>query len=219
MKNINYVLIEPELGLWSQEGNARVRDESRSLGCFLALELKKQKIKSDRFDCIYFKGVSLPQKVYYANNLMGVEVHFPETSYASKGDIQGINEYLVGRLQAGLELIKDEYPEIVNILLQGIHNFRAVNYQCNWIHKQKKLKNSFCVLRCALNTEKFNLFLDVLDHQKNVVFSKLILETPPNEFSFKHHFKDLVIENEHVFVTDHFDKRWFELNMNEVNII
>lgn len=159
------------------------------------------------------------KEIYYINNLLVVEIPFPEAPYANKGDIKGINEYLMESLQAGLELIKDEYPEIVNILLQGIHNFRAVNYQCNWVHKQKKLKKGFCVLRCALNTEKFNLFLDVLDRQKNVVLSKLILETPPNEFSFKHHFKDLVIENEHVFVTDRFDKRWFELNMNEVNVI
>lgn len=64
MKNVDRVLVHPELGLWSQEANARVRDESRSLGYFLGLELKTHKVKSDNFNGIFFEGIFSPQKRY-----------------------------------------------------------------------------------------------------------------------------------------------------------
>jgi hypothetical protein len=214
MKNLKYLLIQPELGLWSEGNNARIRDESRSLGLFLELIFKEEKIKTKTFHGIYIKSAKIPKDPYCINNLLILDVDFNEDSYPAKEDTREINEYLISRLKDGILRIQDEYPEIVAVIIQGVEDFRRLNYECSWIHKKKKMGERTIRLKCILNVKLFNLSLELLDKNKNIVISKLILETPPNEYCFKHRFRDLIVEkNGDIVVTNFLLEEWYRLNL------
>ncbi|MEO4210119.1 hypothetical protein [Acinetobacter pittii] len=64
-----------------------------------------------------------------------------------------------------------------------------------------------------MNIDYFHLYLEILDKDLCVIFSKIILETPPNEYSFKYRFKDLKIDDEgNVVVTDCANEVWYKFN-------
>lgn len=213
MRNVSYVLIIPELGLWSEDNNGRVRDESRSLGYFLGSKLKQEKVKKDLFNGIYFKGVLNPENICYINKLLSIEISFPENSYPSKGLKNEINEYLIWRVKDGLLKIKKEYPDISDIIMDGINEFRLNDYVCNWVHKNKKVFDKKIQLRCNMDINLFRLYLEIFDKNKNNIYSKCILETPPNEYSFKHKFKDIIVEGNIFHITDFLDSKWFSFNL------
>ncbi|WP_436897104.1 hypothetical protein [Acinetobacter gyllenbergii] len=217
MKNVKYLLVQPELGLWSQENNARIRDESRSLGFFLGLKLKEEKIETKTFNGIYIKSAKVPKNPYCVNNLLTIDVDFPEENYPTKVDTRDINEYLISRLKDAISRIQDEYPEIVSVIMQGVEDFRRLNYECSWVHKKKKIGERAVHLKCVLNVKRFNLYLELLDKNKNVLMSKLILETPPNEYCFKHRFRDLIVEkNGDIVVTNFLLEEWYRLNLSNL---
>ncbi|EXB48611.1 hypothetical protein [Acinetobacter sp. 1000160] len=213
MKNLKYLLIQPELGLWNHENNTRIRDESRSLGVFLERRLKEEKIKAETFHGIYIKSAKKSKDPYCVNNLLILEIDFPEESYPAKENTREINEYLISRLKEGMLRIQEEYPEIVAVILQGVEEFRRLNYECTWVHKKKKLGGGVIRLRCVLNVKIFNLYLEFINKNQCIMASKLILETSPNEYSFKHKFRDLIIEkNGDIVVTDFLHEEWYRLN-------
>ncbi|MHC6186961.1 hypothetical protein ACYU0V_12575 [Acinetobacter sp. X9] len=213
MKNVDYLIVIPKLGLWSSENNARVRDEFRSLCYFLGMKLHEAKIKSNNFSGIYFIGEEELREVYFMNSLMVISVKFIESLYPSKGDVIAINEYLIERINDGLLKVKEKYSEIFNVIIQGIEEFRKADYKCIWIHKKKKIKKYLFRLRCEMNIDYFHLYLEILDKDLCVIFSKIILETPPNEYSFKYRFKDLKIDDEgNVVVTDCANEVWYKFN-------
>lgn len=215
MKNVNYIVIIPKLGLWSTENNARVRDESRSLGYFLGEKLKQRKARSDLFSGLYFKGILEPKNIFYTNNLINIEIVFFENTYPSKGLKREINEYLISRVDEGCLKIKELYPEIVDVIIEGIDDFREQNYRCQWIHKKKKISDKIVQLRCEMDVDFFQLYIEIINKKKDKIYSKCIMEAPPNEYSFKHKFKDILIEGEVLYVTDKFDEKWFALNFKD----
>lgn len=62
MKLIKYILIHPAPGIWSSDNNVRIRDENRSIGFFLGLFFKKNKVYALKFDGVYFEEVKTPEK-------------------------------------------------------------------------------------------------------------------------------------------------------------
>ncbi|MEN8418240.1 hypothetical protein [Acinetobacter radioresistens] len=216
MKTLKYIFSHPEVGHWSKDNNARVRDESRSLGYFLGLTLKKYKIKTENFDGIFFEGKKEPCENYSCiNNLLVIEVEFLEDLYPQKGFKKEINEYLILRIEEGLLKIEKKYPEIVRIISKGIQDFREQNYQCSWIYKRKYISQRVVQLRCEMDINIFHLYLDILSNNKEILISKLILETLPNEYVFKHEFKEMIIEENSILVSNKLDKVWYTFNIDE----
>lgn len=218
MKSINYMVIIPEFGLWNKYNNARVRHESRSLGYFLALKLKEAKFKSDKFSGIFFQGSKTPNPdIYYMNNLLIIDIKFPEESYPSKDNSAEINEYLIKRIEDGLVKIQEKYSEIASVVRDGIDDFRIENYKCIWIHKKRKIGNATVRLRCEMNTEYFRLYFEVLNKNGKYNQSRLLLETLPSEYHFKKRFKDLILSDNEFFITDFLDRKVFIIRIKSLD--
>lgn len=218
MKPVKYVFVHTEYCVWNNENNRRLRDESRSLGFFLGLVLKAQKVKAENFDGIFFRGVIEGTKDYFfINNLLVISIYYPESLYPKQGQKKEINEYLISRIEEGMLLIKEDYPEIVTVLNEGIAEFKELDYQCNWIHKKRKVGQYTVQLRCEMDVNAFHLYFDILNKAKALCFSELILETPPNEFSFKYKFKDIKIKDDSIVtITDLSDEEWFRLDIKKL---
>jgi hypothetical protein len=217
MKLIKYIFIHPSPGVWSKDNNARIRDENRSLGFSLGSFLKRNKIYGDKFDGVYFEGVKKPsEQPNIANKLLIVQIIFDEVAYPKNIDKIKINEYLIDRIYEGINQIKDAYPEISENLITGIEEFRKNGYSCTWIHKKRKYENLKIELHCYLDLEFFNLSLIIYNKDNEILFSKIILSTPPNEFSFKHRFKDIIIKENIVIITDSNDIPFYRFNLSSL---
>lgn len=71
-------------------------------------------------------------------------------------------------------------------------------------------------LRCYLDVSEFKLSLVVCSLDLRVIFDREILKTSPNEYSFKHRFKDIIVDDGKLHVTDSFNNRWFELDISKL---
>lgn len=211
MRVMKYVFIHPKVGLWSDLKNKRIRDEERSLGFFLGLYLKKNKISYDNFDGIFFEGSDIAEdSVYIQNRLLIIPIPMREKDYPDEIDKIMINDYLIDQIYLGVEKIKGSYKELSDLLIKGIREFKKNDYICNWVHKKKKI-GDFCVkLQCTLTVYNFKLNLLVLNSKLDVIFEKDVLITPPNEYSFKHRFKDIGVVDDLLYITDSFNDKLFE---------
>ena len=158
----------------------------------------------------------LKKKLEIINNLLIIPIHFNELNYPKVMDKIKVNEYLIDRICEGIEQIKEEYPEIVENLINGITEFRKNDYECHWLHKKKKHENLRIELHGYLDIKVFNLTLVIYNKNKEVLISKIILTTPPNEFSFKNRFKDIIIKENIVIITDKHDRPWYNFDLSSL---
>lgn len=215
MRVMKYVFIHPKVGLWGEEYNGRIRDEERSLGYFLGLYLKNSNISYEKFDGVFFEGTDDPEiSITIQNKLLIVPIPMFEKEYPSEIDIFLVNEYLIYHLYLGIDKIKESYSELANLLMQGVDAFKKNGYICTWMHKKKKLSKNYVALQCTLTISYFQLDLLILNSKKEIIFLETILKTPPNEYSFKHRFKDIIVNDDILYVTDFLNNKWFELDVS-----
>lgn len=214
-KIIKYIFVEPEGGgeNWDMELNKRITDESRALGFFLGQYLKQHKIKGLGFDGLYYKGVitEKDRKIEIINRLLGIPIKMLDTDYPKEKDPKAVYEYLISHIYKGNKKIIDKYPRIVEKIEEGIEIFRKNNYEYTWIHKKKRITGKGITAKLVghINIYRFVLTLE-FEYKSGEVISEAILETPPNEYSFKHRFKDILIDGSIVKVTKHSDDMWYE---------
>lgn len=215
MRVMKYVFIHPKVGLWSDLKNKRIRDEERSLGFFLGRHLKKNKISYDNFDGVFFEGTDIAEEsIYIQNRLLIIPIPMCEKYYPDEVNRIMINDYLIDHIYLGVEKIKEAYNELSDLLIEGVGEFKKNDYICKWIHKKKKIGNFSIKLQCTLTVCEFKLDLLVLDSKLDIVFEKEVLVTPPNEYSFKHRFKDIGVVDNLLYITDSFNDKWFEMDFS-----
>ena len=217
MRVVKYVFIHPTVGLWSEFKNKRIRDEERSISFFLGVFIKESKLSYEEFDGIFFEGSNIyEQPISVQNRLLVVPIPMLEQSYPDEIDRISINDYLISCLYVGINKMKQDYNQLTNLLIAGIENFKNDEYVCKWVHKKKKLGGFFVELRCYLDVSEFKLSLVVSSLDSRVIFDREVLKTSPNEYSFKHRFKDVFVDGEKLYITDFFNNRWFELDISKL---
>lgn len=217
MRVVKYVFIHPTVGLWGEFKNKRIRDEERSISFFLGSFIKESKLSYEEFDGIFFQGSDIyEQPIFVKNRLLVVPIPMFEKSYPDEIDRISINNYLISCLYIGIRKMKQDYNPLTSLLIAGIENFKKNEYVCKWIHKKKKLGGFLVELRCYLDVSEFKLSLVVCSLDLRVLFDREILKTSPNEYSFKHRFKDIIVDDGKLHVTDSFNNSWFELDISKL---
>ncbi|CAA6826611.1 MAG: Unknown protein [uncultured Sulfurovum sp.] len=214
-RGFNYIFIKGEGGgvHWSNDLNSHITNESRALGFFLGQYLKQDKVKGLGFDGLYYKGVltEKDRKIEIINRLLGIPIKMLDKDYPKEKDPKEVYEYLITHIYKGNQKIAKEYPLIVKVVEEGIEIFRKNNYEYTWISKKKRITGKGITAKLVghININRFILTLE-FEYKNGEFISKPILETPPNEYSFKHRFKDILIDGATVKITDRFDKVWYE---------
>lgn len=199
---------------WKKELNDRIRVESRPLGFYLGHYLKKNKIKGFGFDCLYYRGVltDFDSIAEIINRNLNIPVEMKDSEYPLVKNPKKVYSYLIDKIYKGNKKIVDKYPLVVQAVEEAIEVFRNNNYEYTWIHKQKRITGvGKTRLVGFINIEKFTLTLEI-EYKDGKIISKEILETPPNEYSFSHKFKDILIKDSKVQITNRFNDVWYEFD-------
>lgn len=130
------------------------------------------------------------------------------------------------RYEYGLKLLEEGYRlcngfrEVPLSKLIMLHNdFRDNNYKNEWIHKKKKSKehNIEIVLKCIFNEEDFRLEMTVEDLTTKIVLaSGLVLRTLPDELFFSKLFKDILINEEEIVITEFHGRPKFKFIVDDL---
>lgn len=209
----------PDLAKYPKDLTNCMRDKTRCLCNYLERNvLKRLRFKTENFKRICVIGSQEPNEKVIVNtsNVACVEVRFDENEYLSMSGVQ-LEEYFISLLLEGLANLDKNHPIPIAELSKGVESFRNDGYKNQWVHKSKAIKGTGLKanLNCVLTTEKFILTLSICK-DNNVVYENEVLNTPPDEIVFVPMFKDLVINESELQITDKFGGIVYELSISEV---
>lgn len=214
-KTINYIFIKGEGGgvHWSNDLNSRITNESRALGFFLGQYLRKHKIKGLGFDGLFYESVltEKDRELEIVNRLLCIPIKMLDTDYPKEKDPEIVYEYLISHIYKGNKKIVDKYPLVVEKIEEGIEIFRKNHYEYTWIAKKKRITGKGITAKLVghININRFILTLE-FEYKNGEVISNPILETRPNEYAFGYRYKDILIDDSTVKVTDSSNNVWYE---------
>ena len=196
------------------------RDQSRSICNYLERQLKPVKFDANGFKRICFIGKNEPNSECYVNSskVLIVEIFFDEKKYKSLEKDQ-LNTFFSEMLVSGIEKCQKQYKVPVDELLKGLENFFENGCLNRWTFKTKSLKDIGvkCALECELTIEAFYLSL-VFYKGKEILLTREILKTEPDEIVFTPMFKDLKLDESTLVVTDKFGDAVFSATLDELNL-
>jgi hypothetical protein len=174
---------------------------------YLRRYLKEKKADGDGFTNVCIEGHSHPKKPrpymsIFSKSLV-IEIPVDIAKYKSISPDRR-TEFFLGMLLEGSEKLRMVSPKVADELLVGIELFRRGGCNNRWTFKEKSFKEMGlrAKLDCEMDPHDFKLTLTVSTNNSDVVFSKIILETSPDETCFQHRFKDVIVADGRLVVMD-----------------
>lgn len=196
------------------------RDQSRSICNYLERRLKRIKFDAEGFKRICFVGKKEPNSGCFVNSskVLIVEISFDENQYTSLKKDQ-LNTFFSQMLVTGIEKCQKQYEISGNELLKGLENFRENGCVNRWTFKTKTFKDIGikCALKCELTIDAFHLSL-VITKGKEVLLTREILKTEPDEIVFVPMFKDVKLVGDRLVVMDKFGDAIYNVMLDELNL-
>jgi hypothetical protein len=181
--------------------------------------MRTEKLKGEGYNGIYFEAMFLPPNKcsIVSENALRIPVAFDQQRYESLAPGEH-HEFFIGMLCEGLEKCSAQFSIPRTAIMQWIEEFRRGGYKNEWTHKTKLLRPAGirATLLCRLDIERFVLTLR-LERKGAVVFDEVILETEPDEIIFAGDFKDVVLVDNTVVVTDKFGRPTFSLSLDSLS--
>jgi hypothetical protein len=184
---------------------------SRFISNYLSVQVGKLKFNTDgSFNMIAIEPRKDIRNVcrIVGEKALKVEVLFDKIAYEKMIETERY-EYYLKLLEEGYKVC-DQHKKIPFEQLLKIHqNFRDNGYKNEWLHKKKKFKEHGIevALNCFFTTIDFQLRMKVYDlKSKTELVSDTVIRTLPNEVCFAHFFKDIIIENNELIITEFQDR-------------
>ncbi|ASE62553.1 hypothetical protein CEQ15_14140 [Chryseobacterium indologenes] len=147
---------------------------------------------------------NMKQSKIKANDVLQVFLPFDEKKYEK---IKGTEDcgYYLELLEQGFRKASVFKSIPLDALLDLIDDFRKGGCKNEWLHKKKKFKdqNLEIILTCEFTTNHFQLVATINQiSTKQELIKEVIIKTEPDEVLFGKMFKDVLIENNEIIVTD-----------------
>ena len=130
----------------------------------------------------------------------------------------GDPEYFLESLEIGFHKAADSKLIPLETLLKLICEFRNNGYKNEWLHKRKIFRefDLDVKLNCYFTMHEFRLEVTIarLTSNENLC-SEVILQTRPDEVFFDKKFKDILIDERNITVTDFLDKPRFLIDLKK----
>jgi hypothetical protein len=183
----------------------------------------ERRVRAERFPTAGFRGLFAEGSLesdrpcaVVAESALLVPVAFDRARYESLVTDE-LNRYFVEMLRGGIAKSAADFGIPADALRRGLDDFERSGCINEWIHQHKLLRpvGLRATLCCRLDTQRFQLTLQ-LDHRGERVFDETILETKPDEIIFSGQFRDVVLTDDAVVVTDKYGDATFSLPLANV---
>lgn len=127
-----------------------------------------------------------------------------------------LKDFYIDLYLKGMTKAQETHQLPMAFLSETIRKFKANNYINEWEFKSKTIKEIGikATLSCKMTIDFFSLTL-ILYKKNDVVFSKEILKTLPDEIIYHYQFKDISFKNNRIIVESWYDQPpLFELDLS-----
>jgi hypothetical protein len=191
---------------------------TRCLCNFLERRLSVLKFKADGFSRICVKGVATPRSgcPVLGEQAAVVEARF-DRDHFEKLTKEEYSEFFLSMLGDGLKECGRHHKIPSDFLVAAMNEFRTGGYKNEWVHEKKLLKpfGLRATLKCALTMDAFILLL-VLEKGEDVIFSKPLVQTKPDEIIFHHQFKELRMRENILLLYDRSETARYALRLPDL---
>ena len=217
---LRYLSLGLEYNYYSKADNLLRYDfllRTRFLSNYFSREVRKYKIEVDGFNMIsiaLLPDINNSYSSLTAINVLEVYLPFQKERYDL---VRGTNDcsYYLELFECGFVEASKSSKIPLSILMEILQAFKLGGCLNEWTHKKKQFKseNLNVELKCEFDTNCFQLRLIIssLD-TKEIVFNGIIARTEPDEVLFEKMFKDILIEDDKIIVTDNSDRPRFIIN-------
>lgn len=188
---------------------------TRYLTNFIEERLRKKRFHAEGFNNIVILGHPNPREEcpIVSDRAVAPQVEFDQNKYESLVPDE-YHEFFMSMLIPGIEKCARHHEIPKQHLLDSIAAFRAAEYRNEWIHKRKIVRELgiIATLHCKMDYKRFVLTLEI-ERDGRIVFSKDILETPPDEIIFEWQYKHVSIKDHMLLLSDKFSREHFRINL------
>jgi len=194
---------------------------SRFINNFLTIQIRKLKYETDGT----FNMLSIVPTLNNKNicrvvgeKALHASITFNQRAYEQMTEYEKYDYYLQ-LLEDGYKLC-DQFKQIpLDYLLQLNQKFRLNGYKNEWLHKKKKFKEYGIevTLNCYFASSDFKLSISVYDIRNKIqLISGFVIITLPDEVCFAPLFKDIIIENDKLCITEFQDRPKFIFKLSDI---
>lgn len=178
---------------------------------FVNRHLKKAKFQSPNFKKIGFVLSKNPREPFCDDKFLTIELLADLDVYDHLTSVEEKGDYFVAKITEGLKKARNKFDIPEEEILTSLKLLKDLGYKNEWIYKSKKFKEKEITaeLSCSLDIESFRLILKTFASDK-LISENLVLQTKPDELIYDHKFKDLIVKNGMLLITDKFDNVVFE---------
>lgn len=195
---------------------------NRFISNYFSKAIRKHRYKTDgTYNMISVVATEFeikPTKLVGFGDVIRVNLPFDRTRYEK---IKGTSDcsYYLELLEAGFKKAS-EFKEIpLEILLNLIEEFKKGGCKNEWLHKKKRFKEDDLevVLTCEFTTNYFQLVATINQiSTKQELVNGVVIRTEPDEICFEGMYKDILINNDEILITDKSDSPRIRINKEKV---
>jgi hypothetical protein len=194
---------------------------SRFISNYLSTQIRKLKVETDgTFNMI---SVAPSIDVTHVCRIVGEKalkatISFNKETYEQMSEIERY-EYYLHLLEDGYKICAKHKKIPLEQLLKLHQDFKLNGYKNEWLYKKKKFKGHEIevTLSCFFTSVDFHLLMTVSDINSNKeLVSGNVIRTLPNEVCFDSLFKDVIIENDKLIITEFQDRPKFIFKLTDV---
>jgi len=194
---------------------------SRFISNYLSIQVRKLKFETDGT----FNMISVVPSInikhvcrIVGEKALDTSVSFNKEAYERMNDMERY-EYYLQLLEEGYKIC-GQYKKIpLEQLLNLQQTFRDNGYKNEWLHKKKKFKEDGIevALNCFFTSFDFQLRMSVYDiESKMELISGTVIRTLPDEVCFDSLYKDVVINNNELIVTEYQNRPKFKFLLSDI---
>ncbi len=184
--------------------------------CLKELKYKTEKITGIVITFIYgyddkeWSNYDIPFVTH--SKCIGIFIRFDKKKYDSLKTDDEFREFIYEYMTNAFDKIETKFEIPSSEILSSYNEFKEKKFIYEWLSKKKsdRARKLLAELHCTINIDRFILTLKVFQN-KEIVYNNIILETNPDEYSYTHKVKNLIIEEEFIKVLGTGDKITFSL--------
>lgn len=193
---------------------------SRFISNYMSMQVRKFKFETDgTFNMISVEpSLNIRPCRIVGDKALNVTIYFDKEKYDQLKKVEKF-EYSLQLLEEGYRVCSN-YKDIPLEALLDLHTqFREEGYKNEWLHKKKRFKDQHIeiILYCYFTSEDFQLKITVNDlNTKDELISGIVIKTLPHEVCFQPLFKDIIINNNVLGITDFLDRVKFTFSLSDI---